>query len=341
MAILALFATALTEGGRRPAVRLGTASLTAVVLVLIYPQVAILVVATLLTLAVWQRNLWPGLVAAAVVVPAGPFLAYAAYLRGADPAVAAFDRSLLPFQVGDPLGYLVIAHTIPALAFLLALATRQIRWPRAARLPVTWIAWVGLLCFFPFHSIILTRVFYVVSVPFGILGAWGLLGAARLLRRSALRRRAVSYGVIASALISFYSFAYALNNPLRRLDPMASYVAADMRSALDNLGRQPGGAVMSTFVSGLFIPPYAGHDTYTGNAQHTLDPSRKDREVFKFYASNGPDRAAFMRSHGLRYVLFGPAESRVAADQGGQPFRGDPHFRLVDATGRVEIYELR
>lgn len=341
IAMLALFAVALSERGRRPAVSLCLAGLAAAVLMLIYPQVVILVVGTLLTLALWQRRLWPCLVAAAVMMPAGPFLAYIAYLRNADPAIAAFDRSLLPFHVGDPLGYLVVAHTIPALAFVLAVASRQIRWPRAAALPVTWIAWVGLLCFFPFHSIVLTRVFYIVSVPFGILGAWGLLGAARLLRNSALRRRAVSYGMLASALISVYSFAYVLNAPLRRLDPAASYVARDMHSALDHLGSQPKGAVMSTYVTGILIPPYAGQDTYTGSAQHTLDPSRKEREVVEFFASNGPVRARFMNSRGLRYVLFGPAESRLAADQGGQSFSDDPQFRLVEAAGRVEVYELR
>jgi hypothetical protein len=157
-------------------------------------------------------------------------------LRSADPVVANWEHAN-PFPVGDPLGYLLVAHTIPVLAFGLALATRRIRWPRKAKLPVAWITCAGLLCFLPFHSLTLTRTFYALSVPFGILGAWGLLGVAGLLRRSGLRRRAVTYGVVACSLISFYVFAVGLRIPLLRLDPAANYVSTDMHSALALLRR--------------------------------------------------------------------------------------------------------
>jgi len=50
----------------------------------------------------------------------------------------------------------------------------------------------GIFAYAPIGIVVLTRVLFVVSVPFGILGCWGLLGLGRFVARPVVRRRLVT-----------------------------------------------------------------------------------------------------------------------------------------------------
>jgi hypothetical protein len=211
--------------------------------------------------------------------------------------------------------------------------------PRKAKLPLLWIASAGIFAYAPIGIPVLTRVLFVVSVPFGVLGCWGLLGLGRLVARPAVRRRLVGYGVVVAGLVSAYQAAAWI--PLYRLDPFGdNYVPTDIREAMVVLEQRPQGVVMNLYSNGRFVPPYSGHSTYVGNQDQTLDFVHKQRDAVAFYRMDDPTRSRFMRDHDISYVLVGPAERGVAEAAGNRV--GDSRtFRLLFARGDVQLYERR
>ena len=325
----------------RPFVSLAVSAVAGVVCALIYPQLPLFVACLLVALAVWERRLWPVKVALAAVLAAAPYVGYAAYLRLTHPVVSVWVGGEGAFPVGDPLSFLFIAHTVTAVAFILAIATRAIRLPRKVALPLLWVAVAGIFAYAPIGIVVLTRVLYVISVPFGILGCWGLLGLGRLVARPAVHRRLVSYGGLAAAMVSVFELAIAVWAPLNQLDPVGvNYVPTDLRTAMAALEDRPPGLVMNLYSSGQFVPPYSGHSTFVGNENETLDAVQKQRSAVDFYRMDAAGRSKFMRDHGIAYVLVGPSE-RGVSDAAGNPVRDGGTLRLVFALGAVQIFERR
>ncbi len=138
----------------RPIVSLALAAVAGVVCALVYPQLPLFAACVLAALAVWERRLWPVKVALAAVLAAAPYVGYAAYLRLTHPVVSVWVGQEGPFPLGDPLSYLLIAHTVPVLAFIVAIATRAIRLPRKATLPLLWITTAGIFAYAPIGIVV-------------------------------------------------------------------------------------------------------------------------------------------------------------------------------------------
>jgi hypothetical protein len=338
---MAILCVAVAGDESRPMVGLALAAVAGVACALVYPQLPLFAACVLVLLAVWERRLWPVKVALAAGLAAAPYVGYAAYLRLSHPVVSVWVGGEGSFPVGDPFSFVFIAHTVPACAFILAVATRAIRLPRKAALPLAWIAVAGIFAYAPIGIVVLTRVLFVVSVPFGILGCWGLLGVARLATRPAVRRRLVMYGVQLAALVSAYEFFIAIWIPLNQLDPLHdTYVPTGLRTAMAVLEQRPPGLVMNLFFNGQFVPPYSGHSTYIGNQNETLEAIDRQRDAVSFYRMDDPGRAQFMRDHNIAYVLVG-AEERSLADAARHPVRDGGTFQLLFAVGGVQMYQLR
>lgn len=339
--LLTVFGVAVPRDRSRPHASLALAAVAGVVCALVYPQLPLFAACVLLAFAVWERRLWPIKVALAVGLAAAPYVCYAVYLRLAHPVVSLWVGTEGAFPVGNPLTYLLVAHTVPAVAFIVAVATRCIRLPRKAMLPVLWVTVAGIFAFAPIGVVVLTRVLYIVSVPFGIVGCWGLLGLGRLVARPAIRRRLVTYGVLVAGLVSVFEFAIAVGAPLHQADPAgANYVPTDLYNAMVELEQRPPGLVMNLYSSGQFVPPFSGHGTFVGNEGQTLDVVAKQRDAVAFFGMDDPRRSQFMHGHNISYVLVGPAERRVS-DGAGNPVRDSGTFRLLFAVGDVQMYELR
>lgn len=339
--LMTILGLAMAGGRSKPIALLAVAAVAGLVCALPYPQLPLFAACVLVALAVWQRRLWPIKVALAAGLAAAPYVGYAAYLRLTHPVVSVWVGREGPFPIGDPLSYLFVAHTLPALAFIVAIATRAIRLPRKAALPLLWIALAGVFAYLPTGVVVLTRVLFVISVPFGILGCWALLGLARLVARPGVGRRLVTYGVLVASLVTLYEFAVAVSIPFHQLDVLGSnYVPTDLGTAMAVLEGRPPGLVMNLYSSGQFVPPYSGHSTYVGNQDETLDSVDKQRDAVAFYRMDDPARSRFMREHKVAYVLLGPAE-RGVAEAAGSPVRAGRTFRLLFAAGDVQMYELR
>jgi hypothetical protein len=225
-------------------------------------------------------------------------------------------------------------------AALQALLVGRMALPRRAKLPLIWIACAGVLAYLPLGMLVLTRVLYIVSVPFGILGTWGLLATARLVKAPAIRRRVVAYGILLGGMVSVYEFGYSVRTPLLHLNSRASYISRDMRSALNELETRPPGLTMNVYLSGILVPPYSGHGTYIGDLNQTLNLADTERNALAFYEMDNSARADFMRQHGLRYALFGP-EERGVTEASGRPITDGAFFRLLIRHGDVQVFEVR
>jgi hypothetical protein len=238
------------------------------------------------------------------------------------------------------LSYLFIAHTIPSIAFVLA-AVERTRLPRRLAMPLLWIAVAGLFVYVPLSAVVLTRVLFAVSVPFGLIGCWGLLGLSRRIRSSALRRRLVTYGVLVASMVSLYQLAVATWIPLHGVDGTHStYVPDDLYRAMPLLERQPPGVVMNLYKTGQFVPPFSGQATYVGNIDQTLDSADRQADAIAFYRLDDVSRSRFMRANNVTYVLAGAAEREVAS-QAGSPLTQGSTFVVLGEVGDIQLFRLR
>jgi hypothetical protein len=337
--LMTVLVVAAAGDSSRPIIWLALAGVAGVFCALVYPQLPLFAACVLVPLAVWERRWWPIKVALAAVLAAAPYIGYAAYLRLTHPVVRVWIGGQGPFPVGDPLSYLLIAYTVPSLAFIAAISTRAIRFPRKAKLPLLWMMIAGIFAYAPIGVGVLMRVLFVVSVPFGILGCWGILGLGRLVAHPAVRRRLVAYGVLVAGLVSAYQAAVWI--PLYLFDPSgANYVSTDMTQAMVVLEQRPQGLVMNLYSSGRFVPPYSGHTTYVGQQDETLDLADRQGDAVAFYRMDDPSRSRFMLDHNISYVVVGP-EERAVADAAGNRVGDGRIFRLLFARGNVQLYERR
>jgi hypothetical protein len=341
ISVLTLMSLAVSRGGSKPRVALLIAGLAGLVCALVYPQVPLFAGCVLLLYAAWERRVWPVKVAVTAGLAAAPYVAYAAYLRFANPVVRAWVGNEGAFPVGNPFSYFFIAYTVTAGAFILAVGTRAIPLPRLASLPLLWIAMAGMFAYSPLGVVVLTRVLFVISVPFGIVGCWGLIGVARAAARPAVRRGVVLCGLLAAGMTSAVEFGNSISIPISAVDPLHdNYVPTDLKASMAVLDQRPPGVVMNLFSSGQFVPPYSGHSTYIGNQDETLDLVDRQRDAITFYRMDDTGRAQFMRDHKLTYLLVGAPEQTIAQAAGNR-VQGRSPFQLLFARGGVELFEFR
>ncbi len=309
-------------------------SLLAVVmlaLITIYPALVVLAVLILASLHGLRRDSRRALMVITTAAPTVPYAAYILVLQRQDPSPLAVIG--LHFDVGDPIGFFLLAHTIPVVLLGVACWQWRGRLPEAAYLPVVWIAWCWILLFGPW-SAVLGRAFYAVSVPFALLAPWGL-GAVRALlgRRQQLARRLQRLAIVMTCFFAFFTVAQGFWIAAYRLDGQATYVPGDAGSALVYLREHasPRDVVLGSYFSGLFIPAYAGCRTYVGHPDQTLDVRRKDAASRAFYLA--PD-GNFLAREGIRFVIWGPNEQAY-----GGPAPDLEGLRLAFQAGQVRVYE--
>ena len=299
---------------------------------LIYPQLALLAVASI---GLWsllrrhRRAVWFAVVSALVQLP---YLAYLLWVWRTSPAALSVIRPAL--DAGDPFGFLVLSHLVASSLIVVAAWRRQLRGDLL--LPALWVAGMTVFMFTPGLRATLGRSFMASSVPFGLCATPGLLGLLRLVRRAPWRRRALMATLAASSLFGLFSLAQPYWIAAFRLDPYAEYERGDEAALLARLAPHVSrrDIVLTTYLDGIFVPAQTDARAFAGHPEMTIDAARKASEVLAFFSgSSASERAQFLRANNITYVLTTDAVFRDRLGHGAP-------LRLVDSQGSAALFEV-
>ena len=245
-----------------------------------------------------------------------PLFGYNALVFAGNPAFAQWSaQNLLPSP--PPLHY-ALAYLPLALLALPGglLAARRARRDARYALLIGWPLVVPLLVYLPLN--VQRRLAEGVIVPLALLAALGLAALAR--RRPRNARRALAAAVIgllslSSALLLLLALAAAASRSEPVFVPGALVRAFDWLSA----HTEPGDVALATFRTGSRVPAYTNLRAFVGHGPETLHADAKTAQAEAFFSGGltAAERAALLAGQHVRYIIYGPAERRLAPD-GGQ-----------------------
>lgn len=314
--------------------RLVVSGVLAVVgLQLIYPQLALLAVASIGSWALvrHQRHALRFAVVSALIQL--PYLGYLFLVWRTTPDALRVIRPAL--DVGDPVGFLVLSHLVASVLIVIAIANRRLRGDLL--LPALWIVGMTLFMFVPGIRGTLGRSFMASSVPFGLCAAPGLLVLLRRVRGVSWRRRVLLLTLAASSFYGIFSLAQPYWIAAFRLDPYAEYESQGEVALLGRLATHVSthDVVLTTYLDGIFVPAQTDAHAFNGHPEMTIDARRKADEALAFFTKlSAAKRADFLRTNGIDYVLTtdGAFAARLAAD---------PYLQMIDLEGSAALFHVR
>ena len=313
--------------------RLVASGLLAIVgLQLIYPQLALLAVATIGGWALLRQQDRAIRFAVASALVQLPYLGYLLWVWETTPDALRVVRTAL--DVGDPFGFLVLSHLVASALIVIAAWSRRLRGDLL--LPALWIAGMTVFMFVPGISGTLGRSFMASSVPFGLCAAPGLLVVLRRLRDVHWRRRVLAITLAASSFYGIFSLAQPYWIAALRLDPNAEYESRAEAALLARLAPRTSArdVVLTTYLDGIFVPAQTNARAFTGHPEMTIDARRKSDEALAFFSTwSALRRAKFLQANGIDYVLTtDPAfATRLAAD---------PALQMIDLEDTAALFRV-
>ena len=306
-----------------------------------YPQIAVLW--AVIAVAAWtitrRRQMVP--LGLAITVAAVPYAVYGLYLRQSNPVFRNWPPQS-DIDIGDPLSFLVFGHLLmlPFVALALLALWRR-RGAIDGRLGIigicaVWLLAVTVLMYLPGLPTVMHRLYYASFIPFGILAADGLFTWAR--DRPRPSRRLLVYPAMFMCLAGAWSVGEGMAIPLLHRDDLALYFPTDEARVLRAVARDhPAGGriVLSSFVTGLFVPGLSGQDTFVGFPFETLDLPVKNARVEQVYRATDPDELRrLVTATGASYLLWG----RYEAGFGGRDPGALAGWTVLASSGGARIY---
>jgi hypothetical protein len=339
-ALLCWTFAACLSWARRPSLRLAIVALAAPLgLALIYPQLALLAVLTMTAFAVARRQARALAFAGLSAVAIAPYLGYLAWAEHRYPAafngVGATAQVPFHFDVGDPLGFLVLSHLTASGLILAALAARRLKGDLL--LPAAWIVLMTAFMFLPGLRTVVGRSYLASSIPFGILAAAGLPPVLRRLPAGPWRRRTLLLTLAVSSLFGAFSLAQPYAIAAFRLDPNAEYELTSEAQLLSWLAPRSRAQdlALTTYLDGVFVPAQTNARVYVGHPDQTIDAGKKALESLAFMTTwDSARRDAFLKSQGIDYVLAPDAAALARLSP-------DPKLRLVRRAGDQALFQVR
>jgi hypothetical protein len=239
------------------------------------------------------------------------------------------------------------------ITFLLALATfdglvplrdQTIGW----LLIKCWFVIVPLLVYLPLHFQVMLLTGY--NLPIAMLATIGLFDhvlpwlrkcvpgdwLGRWLTADRLIRVIPALILLAVSLTNLYLLAWRVVDLNRHKRPF--YLYRDEVAAMRWLEAHtpPDEVVLSSFVTGHFVPGLTGDRAFLGSGVMTLEFDRKRDLVKTFFstATSDSERELLIRKYDVRYVFCGPAEQAL----GKYKFEQSLLFDLVFKTKTAAIY---
>jgi hypothetical protein len=307
--------------------------LAVVGLQLIYPQLALLAVASIGGWALLRHQHRAIGFAVAMALVQLPYLGYLLWVWETPPDALGVIRPAL--DVGDPFGFLVLSHLVASALIVIAVASRRLRGDLL--LPALWIAGMTLFMFVPGVSGTLGRSFMASSVPFGLCAAPGLLVVIRRVRAVRWRRRVLALTMVASSFYGIFSLAQPYWIAAYRLDPHAEYEGRAEAALLARLAPNVSArdVVLTTYLDGIFVPAQTNARAFNGHPEMTIDARRKSDEALAFFSTwSAARRATFLQANRITYVLVSdPAfAARLAPD---------PALEMIDFEDESALFRVR
>ncbi|HEX6512770.1 MAG TPA: hypothetical protein VF157_10750 [Chloroflexota bacterium] len=338
-ALLCWTLTACLRWTRLPRPSLYVGGLCAAVgLELIYPQLCVLALSTMVAWAVLRRERRGLLFAGGAALVTAPYLAYLAWAQATMPAafigVGATAQVPFHFDVGDPIGFVVLSHLVASALIVGALYFRRIRGDLL--LPAAWIVIMTAFMFIPVMRSVVGRSYLISSVPFGIVAAAGLVPLLRRIRRGRWRRRVLAIVLASSSLFGLVSLVQPFGIALGRLDPIAEYERSGEAGLLRWLDPRSSSRdlVLTTYLDGVFVPAQTDARAYVGHPDQTVNLAAKADSALAFFRQwDAAQRDAFLLSNGIDYVLAGDPPSVEA-------LLGDPHLQLAHQDSGEALFRV-
>jgi hypothetical protein len=278
----------------------------------------------------WRAITWT--VGAAAV--ASPYPLYMQWALRADPVLAAWNAQNA--TLSPPLWDWALSFgLVLVLAVLGSVAARRHR-SDSGWLLLGWVAvaLAGMYVPLPLQR----RLSLGLGVPIGLLAGMGWWRVAR--PRIGIRRRTLTQGLVVAfcALTPIFLVVMALVTALAG-EPWL-YLSDGEWAALEWLrdeGR-PDAVVLCAPQMGTFVPAWAGQPVVYGHAFETVNAERQKALVEAYWAGDmGPaERETFLRENRVGYVLVGPRERALGAEEQGRIGVDPPVF---EAEG-VRVYEV-
>jgi hypothetical protein len=311
----------------------------AVGLELIYPQLCALALSTIVAWAILRRQRRGLLFAGGAAIVTAPYLVYLAWAQASMPTafvgVGATAQVPFHFDVGDPMGFVLLSHLVASALIVAALVFRRIRGDLL--LPAAWIVIMTAFMFIPVMRSVLGRSYLISSVPFGIVAAAGLVPLLRRVRRGRWRRRMLALVLASSSLFGLVSVVQPFGIALARLDPNAEYERSGEAGLLRWLAPHSSSKdlVLTTYLDGVFVPAQTDARAYVGHPDQTVDVAAKAASALAFFRQwDAAQRDAFLQANRIDYVLAGDPSTverllsdprlQVAHEDGGEAL-----FRVV------------
>jgi len=281
------------------------------------------------------REAW--MAAVVVAVSVWPVIYQVAFFQ-ADPV---FQAKALTKALTPPGRYVALGLGLP---LLLAIPGAAVAARRRLVLPVVWVAvnWL-LVAYAPFSF--QRKMIEGMHLPICVLAA-AFVGDCLLARRW----RGAGAVALAVVVLSLPSNAFfvrqaghnLLTNNREYLHVLMPplYLSDDEFAAMRWLreNTRSDEAVLSTNLTGSYIPGVAGNFVFVGHWAETIHYKRRLGETLDFLSPATSDgfRIALARRHSLRYLFYGPRERAV----GGFDPEASPRMTRVHRVGRVSTYRL-
>lgn len=243
-----------------------------------------------------------------------PAVVYHLFLNLSDSVV--FARSLQNRTWTTPICLTLISFGL----FLPLSATAYKKWKELWQVRIL-AGWAGLQFLFLYAPIPFQRRFTEgLIIPLSILT---VIGASRIFARiKKVFADAVPNKILRNLvffLMLFWGFGYSnyllLGSRLGdgRNSAPPTYFEENFLKAIAALSGVPGGAVLSSFSVGNFIPVYTGKRVYAGHWAETIFYEQKEVAVKKFYNGETTDewRKNFLKKQNISAVFWGPLEQKL------------------------------
>lgn len=342
---LGLIAGAGEHGGVRRGVLAGLctgvlAFLHPVDVVTVYLSIFLFIIIVLVRI---RRNVGSFVVSAVLSFAVSlPAMLYQYYIFSTEPVFIEWSKELFisPNLWSYIIGYgIVLFLAIPGIA----LAWRGAR--PADMMGISWLAIVASLLYFPITF--QRRLTLGIHVPICVFAAAATFACIlpfvrRFARGDGRKRRLENAFLLVLFLVTvpanFVKVAHCIND--LKTKPLEFYLFTGdvdaMRWMKENHNEDA--AVLSTYRSGLYIPPYTGNRVYVGHWSETLkfDDKRRAADWVLYSPGNEGLKVRFLREHGIEYIYFGNFERM----RGRFALEGAPYLQKMYDSGGASIHSV-
>lgn len=201
--------------------------------------------------------------------------------------------------------------------------------------PLLWVGVGMILLYLPFDT--QRRFLEGMHIPLCVLAALGLSASYEWLRQSRTLAVIIT-GLLAAGLVASNAVIWAsgmfVATSHREQNFIHDYEVEAFAWLADQ--SQPKDTVLSSYLTGSYVPAWAGNRVVIGHWAQTINLSEKQKRILQFFnaSSSSEQRKAIIEQYGVVYLFHGPNEQGL----GLYDPAADPLWQLAFKNDRIAIY---